>query len=249
MESVERKIEKYAVVINVNLIKASLKEATEFKNYFQEAIKKTDKDIIINLSICEHLDSAFLGILVRSYKMLQTKNRTIAIIEPVNQSSIFLTLHSISKIFPIYPSVEIALHDIENKKLLEKELDALSTEQSSLDDESELTFSEVAESIPQDETIHQHKDAESEEIDLEPSMIDHNSEYTFEPVEMTEEKTQASWTLIENEEVELKMDSYHASESGDNHLSSLKEEESGDRLEYEESPGENGIKWDFGFSS
>lgn len=122
MESIEKKIEYYAVVFNVNLLRATLNEATEFKDYLEEAILDSDKDIIVNLSSCEHLDSTFLGVLVSGYKRLKSQNRTLVIIEPVDQSSIFLTLNSIGKIFPLYTSVKIALEDIENKKLLEKEI-------------------------------------------------------------------------------------------------------------------------------
>ena len=128
MESIERKIENYAVVFNVNLVRATLIEATEFKDLLEETIAENDKDIIVNLSACEHLDSTFLGVLVSSYKKLKGQSRTLVIIEPIEQSSIFLTLNSIGKIFPLYTSVKVALEDIENKKLLEKELSELSEE-------------------------------------------------------------------------------------------------------------------------
>ena len=130
MESIERKTENYAVVFNVNLLRATLNEATEFKDYLEEAILDTDKDIIVNLGACEHLDSTFLGVLVSGYKRLKSQNRSLVIIEPVDQSSIFLTLNSIGKIFPLYSSVKVALEDIENKKLIEKEINELGHESS-----------------------------------------------------------------------------------------------------------------------
>jgi len=128
MESIERKTENYAVVFNVNLLRATLNEATEFKDYLEEAILDTDKDIIVNLGACEHLDSTFLGVLVSGYKRLKSQNRSLVIIEPVDQSSIFLTLNSIGKIFPLYSNVKVALEDIENKKLIEKEINELGHE-------------------------------------------------------------------------------------------------------------------------
>jgi anti-sigma B factor antagonist len=128
MESIERKTENYAVVFNVNLLRATLNEATEFRDYLEEAILDTDKDIIVNLGSCEHLDSTFLGVLVSGYKRLKSQNRSLVIIEPVDQSSIFLTLNSIGKIFPLYSSVKVALEDIENKKLIEKEISELGDE-------------------------------------------------------------------------------------------------------------------------
>jgi len=119
MELFERQIKKYAIVINVNLVRATLNEAAEFREYLNEAILGTDIDIIVNLSDCQHLDSTFLGVLVSGYKKLKSKNRSLVIIEPTDQSRVFLTLNSIGKIFPLYESVTSALADIENKKMLE----------------------------------------------------------------------------------------------------------------------------------
>ena len=129
MNLIEKQIEKFAVVFNVNLDRATLNEAIKFKEYLAEDVKDSNKDIIVNLSACEHLDSTFLGALVSTYKTLKKQNRTIALIEPANQSSILLTLNSIGKIFPLYKSVKVALADIENKKLIESEINELADEQ------------------------------------------------------------------------------------------------------------------------
>ena len=88
MELFERQIKKYAIVINVNLVRATLNEAAEFREYLNEAILGTDIDIIVNLSDCQHLDSTFLGVLVSGYKKLKSKNRNLVIIEPTDQSRV-----------------------------------------------------------------------------------------------------------------------------------------------------------------
>ncbi|NWG27735.1 MAG: STAS domain-containing protein [Ignavibacteriaceae bacterium] len=128
MEYFERQIKKYAIVINVNLVRATLNEATEFREYLNEAILGTDIDIIVNLSDCQHLDSTFLGVLVSGYKKLKKKNRNLVIIEPTDQSRVFLTLNSIGKIFPLYDSVQSALADIENKKMIENAVNNIDNE-------------------------------------------------------------------------------------------------------------------------
>jgi anti-anti-sigma factor len=128
MELFERQIKKYAIVININLVRATLNEAAEFREYLNEAILGTDVDIIVNLSDCQHLDSTFLGVLVSGYKRLKQKNRSMVIIEPLDQSRVFLTLNSIGKIFPLYDNVTSALADIENKKVLENAVDHIDDE-------------------------------------------------------------------------------------------------------------------------
>ena len=128
MELFERQIKKYAIVINVNLVRATLNEAAEFREYLNEAILGTEIDIIVNLSDCQHLDSTFLGVLVSGYKKLKSKKRNLVIIEPTDQSRVFLTLNSIGKIFPLYDSVSSALEDIENKRMLENVVDNIEDE-------------------------------------------------------------------------------------------------------------------------
>ncbi len=138
MESFERELKKYAILINVNLVRATLNEAAEFSEYLNEAIIGTDVDIVVNLSDCQHLDSTFLGVLVSGYKRLKNKNRNMVIIEPTDQSRVFLTLNSIGKIFPLYDSVNSALADIENKKMLENVVDNIDSEIPDEQNEPEL---------------------------------------------------------------------------------------------------------------
>jgi len=249
MESVERKIEEYAVVLNVNLVKATLKEAVEFKNYFEEAISTTKKDIIVNLSTCEYLDSTFLGILVKSYKRLKTQNRTIAIIEPVNQSSIFLTLNSIGKIFPIYSSVKIALDDIENKRLLEKELKESTSELDEFDENLEVTSSEISLQNSSMESADHNKYLGQGNFESSPSMIDTDHEISEEPIVIPAAMKERTWNLMGNEETKFENNPDFASETEMKLDSSVENEKIEDATEYEESHSEGSIKWEFGFSS
>ncbi|MBK9097597.1 MAG: STAS domain-containing protein [bacterium] len=201
MESIERKIENYAVVFNVNLLRATLVEATEFRDLLEETIAENDKDIIVNLSACEHLDSTFLGVLVSSYKRLKSQNRTLVIIEPIEQSSIFLTLNSIGKIFPLYTSVKVALEDIENKKLIEKELNELGEAQSHRHERLSKTTVPV-ESNPFVESPLQQKQEEVQNFESNTNeIIDQPSTETIETTELISE-TSADFTLVESSEDE-----------------------------------------------
>jgi len=250
MESIQIKSENYAVVLNVNLIKVTIKEAAEFKAYFEEAIQETDKDIIVNLSVCEYLDSTFLGMLVKSYKKLKTKNRTIAIIEPINQSSILLTLNSIGKIFPIYSSVQIALDDIENKRLLEKELTESTLEQDESDDNLDVISSENSIRTPSEETADQNQYIEQEEFYSNSAMIDTELEISEEPIVIPDKMKERSWNLMDNEETEFENTLSFTSESEMKLESAGENEQVEDPTEYEEShSNQSDIKWEFGFSS
>ena len=208
MESIERKIENYAVVFNVNLVRATLIEATEFRDLLEETIAENDKDIIVNLSACEHLDSTFLGVLVSSYKKLKGQSRTLVIIEPIEQSSIFLTLNSIGKIFPLYTSVKVALEDIENKKLLEKELSELSEEKIHRNEKQFRTPHPVdSQPLFDSPLIQKQEELQNFEPDLTQDTVEQAVPETMNDSELISE-TQVDFNLIEsdvNEEV-LKAD-------------------------------------------
>ncbi|GBD88847.1 anti-sigma-B factor antagonist [bacterium BMS3Abin03] len=59
---------KDIVVEKVDLARASLNEAEEFKKILEEDIAKGYKKIIVDLSDCDFIDSTFLGTLVISLK-------------------------------------------------------------------------------------------------------------------------------------------------------------------------------------
>ena len=128
MESIDIRNQRYAIIFNVNLVRATLNEASEFKEVLDDAIKTSNKDLIVNLTGCQHLDSTFLGLMVSSYKKLKSQNRNLLIIEPADQTSVFLTLNSIGKIFPIYHDVKTALTDLENKRTLENQFNGIDEE-------------------------------------------------------------------------------------------------------------------------
>jgi len=257
MESIEQKIENYAVVFNVNLIRATLNEASEFKDLLTEVILDTEKDIIVNLSACEHLDSTFLGVLVSSYKKLKSQERNLVIIEPIDQSSIFLTLNSIGKIFPLYTSVKVALEDIENKRLIEKEINELGDEKADastkVNDQSSIHF--VDHSVREEKNI--------DEPNAELKLNSENQKETIEEVatpEVKKPEEDHGLNLIEHVENNVEVDSQNTFKSEETAAEEKNEvienkdlEEKETELEKKESQNEKSpfgedVKWEFGIS-
>jgi anti-anti-sigma factor len=69
MEFFREEIEE-VIVISVNLRRATLVEAEEFKDVLVNDIQRGFKKIVVDLSACEFIDSTFLGSLVVSLKKL-----------------------------------------------------------------------------------------------------------------------------------------------------------------------------------
>lgn len=267
MESIDTRTEKYAVVFNVNLVRATLNEASEFKGFLDDAIADSDKDIIVNLSDCQHLDSTFLGLLVSSYKKLKGKNRNLVIIEPIDQSSVFLTLNSIGKIFPIYHDVKSALTDIENKRILEHEINNLGSEiESEVEIEAEPEIeSTVFDEVVEEETLELSEEDISKPINLQETIqlqtLDEEHEDLItdsfeeeqipqdtveEPVEELEMQLDTMEDSIEEviEEIE---ESPAETEFVENELQ--EEIVLNKEIEYEDGDFRKGsVKWEFGFN-
>jgi len=122
MDTFQKEYRGNVVVITVNLVSATLNDANEFKGFIDELILMTECDVVVDLASCNHLDSTFIGALVLNYKKLKEKNRYMVLVEPNDQTKVFLTMNSLSKIFPLYPSVEVAVEDLLNRNMLEKNL-------------------------------------------------------------------------------------------------------------------------------
>ncbi len=94
----------------VNLSRATLKEAQEFKNILEFDLLKKDQKIIIDLSKCEFMDSTFLGVLVVTLKRLTKMGGKLKIIEPALISHSVLTLTETLRIFDSYETRRDAIN-------------------------------------------------------------------------------------------------------------------------------------------
>lgn len=81
------------VVITVNLKRATLVEAEEFKETLVNEIQKGIKKIVVDLSNCEFIDSTFLGGLVVSLKKLTATDGDLRLVgfQPAVHSMFELT--------------------------------------------------------------------------------------------------------------------------------------------------------------
>ena len=89
----ERTTNNKVVVLEVNLLRATLKEAEEFKNHLMEEINRGNKKIVVNLSRCEFIDSTFLGSLVVALKKVTSSGGDLRLVgfQPAVSSMFELT--------------------------------------------------------------------------------------------------------------------------------------------------------------
>lgn len=97
------------ILLRVNLVRATLKEAEEFKNILNQGVDSGNNKIVIDLSYCEFVDSTFLGTIVLSLKKVTAVGGDIKLVgfKPAVQSMFELT--RISKVFETFGSTDEAL--------------------------------------------------------------------------------------------------------------------------------------------
>ena len=109
MKEFERIHECGFLIEKVNLTKASIIEAIEFKNILDQDIREGHNNIIIDLSMCQFIDSSFLGVLVVTWKKLKTQGGRLKLVKPGYFAQAVFHLTGAVEIFESYGSVEEAL--------------------------------------------------------------------------------------------------------------------------------------------
>ncbi|HMN49049.1 MAG TPA: STAS domain-containing protein [Ignavibacteriaceae bacterium] len=97
------------VVITVNLKRATMVEAEEFKEVLVNEIQRGIKKIVVELSACEFIDSTFLGGLVVSLKKLTALDGDLRLVgfQPAVHSMFELT--RMYRVFESFKSADEAV--------------------------------------------------------------------------------------------------------------------------------------------
>jgi anti-anti-sigma factor len=107
----EFKAEKISdvTVIHVFLTRATLAKAIVFKDYVGEIIEKDSNKVIIDLSICEYIDSTFLGAMVALLKKVNSLNGDLRLVYNKDVPSLLFVLTRMDKVFKTFTSLDEAL--------------------------------------------------------------------------------------------------------------------------------------------
>ncbi len=97
------------IVHTVNLSRATLKEAEEFKKILSDEIDGGSKKLVVDLTHCEFIDSTFLGALVVSLKRVTSLGGDLRLVgfQPSVHSMFELT--RMYRVFEAHPNKDEAL--------------------------------------------------------------------------------------------------------------------------------------------
>ncbi len=113
MENFEKIYLEGVTLIIVHLISPTLLEANEFKEIVDEQISFGQTRLVVDLSMCEHIDSTFLGELIQSLKKMTYIGGALRIVEPAILAQDIFTYTDTLKLFDMYKTREEAIKSFE----------------------------------------------------------------------------------------------------------------------------------------
>ena len=97
----------------VDLTRATLREADEFKYTLLKSIEQGYRKIVVDLSLCEFIDSTFLGALVVSLKRITTLGGDLRLVGYHPAVHAMMELTRMHRVFESYPTKEDAIKSFE----------------------------------------------------------------------------------------------------------------------------------------
>ena len=100
------------VIITVNISRATIKEAKDFKKIIDEEIRMKKLKIIIDLSPCNFIDSTFIGVLVVTLKRLSGIGGELRLVRPNSVAHSILEATGTLNIFNLHFTKEEAIKNL-----------------------------------------------------------------------------------------------------------------------------------------
>jgi anti-anti-sigma factor len=117
MEDFEKIIEKDIVIVAINLVRSTYKEAGELKKILEDDIEKGYQKVIIDLSECDFIDSTFLGVLVFGLKKIASIGGEIKIVKSDSILKTLMARLGTLDIFNVYDTIEEAFNSYEYNEI------------------------------------------------------------------------------------------------------------------------------------
>ncbi len=98
--------------IIINLDRATAYESTRFKDFAAEVIENGNRKIILNITKCKMIDSAFMGSMILILKKINSLNGKFKLVANTQNMPVSLSNTSLNEVFDIYPNKESAIFSI-----------------------------------------------------------------------------------------------------------------------------------------
>jgi len=114
------------VIVKVDPVSATLRDAQPFWEEFEKNNLFNQSKIIIDISLCIHIDSTFMGMIVKIFKKVSGNNGQLKLVFPQLSSIDSFRISGITKVLECFDSLDEALTVLKSNLLVS---DLLSTEE------------------------------------------------------------------------------------------------------------------------
>jgi len=104
-----------ATIFRVNHTRVSIEEAAKLREFLTINMVKGHIDFIIDMSICEFMDSTFFGSIIMMAKKIKKKEGTISVVAVPQNLKILSTIEMLDDLLKVYPTIDEAISDNKNK--------------------------------------------------------------------------------------------------------------------------------------
>jgi anti-anti-sigma factor len=125
MEDFKKYLMDDIVIEKVNITRATYREAGELKKILKEDINKGFQKIIIDLSMCEFMDSTFIGVLVLILKEIAEVGGELRLVQPPSLANTVLAGTRTLELFNVLETVEQAIKSIQYMDTIHDSLEKL----------------------------------------------------------------------------------------------------------------------------
>ena len=109
MEDFEKIYVDGVFVIEVNICRSTINEASEFRKIVEEELNSGHTNLIIDLSKCDFIDSTFFGVIVIALKMMKSKDHKLKLVQPANLGEDIFTARNLTSFFDLYDTRDDAI--------------------------------------------------------------------------------------------------------------------------------------------
>jgi len=102
------------IVIVAHLICPTYLEAKEFTETINLQVGLGHKKLVVDISLCEHIDSTFIGAIVKSFKRVTSVSGALKIVKPVKSEVDIFILTNTLNVFDLYKTREDAIQSFDS---------------------------------------------------------------------------------------------------------------------------------------
>ncbi|MBI1932151.1 MAG: STAS domain-containing protein [Ignavibacteriales bacterium] len=95
-------------IVKILFERATLREASSFKSFLDKTIAEDNKSIIVDLNICEFVDSSFFGVLVAGVKRTKAMGKKFYIVYNNQNRLPIFSATGLDKVFKVFNSISEA---------------------------------------------------------------------------------------------------------------------------------------------